>query len=159
MYDRNQCHPGDRMCPSCYTAASVKYVLRGIWSGRAQMTCNSLPCQACFTEYCLNCGQAKGGGRGRGYHPECGRQPSWLGDLEAGVQNDDPRVQRPPPLLMRELKGTPGGDASAEVPAEAGAGTGAQAEEGAQAETEAEAEAEAEMEAVGVWRRRRTVMG
>ena len=56
-----------------------------------------------YAEYCLNCGQTKGGGRGSGYHRECGRQPSWLKELEGvpHIAEDDPRVQQPPPLLKR----------------------------------------------------------
>ena len=60
-------------------------------------------CRSCYAEYCLNCGQTKAGGRGSGYHRECGRQPSWLTALEGvpHLTEDDPRVQQPPPLLRR----------------------------------------------------------
>ena len=68
-----------------------------------EYTCNSFTCRACYTEFCLNCGQVKAGSHSSGYHAGCGRQPSWLQVLEPvpHLSNDDPRVQQPPPLLER----------------------------------------------------------
>jgi len=103
VYDWHQAHPGQRMCPKCQTSCLVMYILKQMRNGRSQFTCNSISCRCCFTEFCLNCGAAKGGGRGSGYHRECGRQPSWLIALEqvSHLSNDDPRVQQPPPLMRR----------------------------------------------------------
>ena len=86
VYDWHQEHPGGRLCPSCFARAEVRYVLRHLRNGRPQFTCNSLTCKVCFTEFCLNCGQEKASDRARGYHDECGQQPSWLRALE-GVRD------------------------------------------------------------------------
>ena len=98
---------GDRLCPVCYARQGVKYILKTTRSGGSQFTCNSISCRvlSCNAEYCLTCGQTKEGGRSSGYHSSCGRQPSWLKELAGvpGLSNDDDRVQRPPPLLRREL--------------------------------------------------------
>lgn len=93
-------HPGARMCPGakCGAVTFPKYVLSHTRSGAPQFTCNSMTCRNCGIEMCLTCGQEKGGGRGSGYHKECGRQPPWLNDSMLNISNDDPRVQRPPPL-------------------------------------------------------------
>ena len=94
---------GDRLCPACFTKQGVKYILKLLRNGRAQFTCNSITCSSCYAEYCLNCGGEKGGGRGSGYHTECGRQPSWLKELEGtpNLAESDPRVKQPPPQLKR----------------------------------------------------------
>ena len=96
---------GQRLCPECHARQAVKYILKQMRNGRSQFTCNSITCHACYAEYCLNCGKSKGGGRSSGYHDECGRQPSWLKELECvpHLAEDDPRVQQPPPLLRRDL--------------------------------------------------------
>ena len=105
IYDwhHEQSNRGRRLCPECFAPQAVKYIKAQMRNGRSQFTCNSLTCRSCFAEYCLNCGQTKGGGRGSGYHRECGRQPSWLTALEGvpHLAEDDPRVQQPPPLLRR----------------------------------------------------------
>ena len=94
---------GDRLCPVCCAKQGVKYILKLLRNGRAQFTCNSITCSSCYAEYCLNCGGEKGGGRGSGYHTECGRQPSWLKELEGtpNLAESDPRVKQPPPQLKR----------------------------------------------------------
>ena len=105
IYDwhQEQSHRGQRLCPECFARQAVKYIHKQLRNGRSQFTCNSLTCRSCYAEYCLNCGETKGGGRGSGYHRECGRQPSWLTALEGvpHLAEDDPRVQQPPPLLRR----------------------------------------------------------
>ena len=105
IYDwhQEQSHRGQRLCPECFARQAVKYIHKQLRNGRSQFTCNSLTCRSCYAEYCLNCGDTKGGGRGSGYHRECGRQPSWLTALEGvpHLAEDDPRVQQPPPLLRR----------------------------------------------------------
>ena len=105
IYDWHQAqsHRGQRLCPECFARQAVKYIQKQLRNGRSQFTCNSLTCRSCYAEYCLNCGKTKGGGRGSGYHHECGRQPSWLTALEGvpHLAEDDPRVQQPPPLLRR----------------------------------------------------------
>ena len=108
FYDWHQEHPGQRMCPSCHAQWDVKYVLKHTRSGRAQFTCNHMTCTNCWTGLCLSCGRVKGGGHSSGYHVACGRQPTWLQALEdeLHLQNDDPRVQRPPPLLHPRLAAT-----------------------------------------------------
>ena len=96
---------GQRLCPECHARQAVRYILKQVRSGRSQFTCNSITCHACYAEYCLNCGKAKGGGPSSCYHVECGRQPSWLKELEGEpyLTEDDPRVQQPPPLMRRDL--------------------------------------------------------
>ena len=113
FYDWHQQHPGERMCPGCYARWDVKYVLKHLRNGRAQFTCNHMTCTNCWAGYCLSCGMKKGGGRGSGYHHACGRQPVWLRTLEDELHlpNDDPRVQRPPPLLQRDLADASGPEA------------------------------------------------
>jgi hypothetical protein len=105
IYDwhQEQSHRGQRLCPECFARQAVKYIHKQLRNGRSQFTCNSLTCRSCYAEYCLNCGETKGGGRGSGYHRECGWQPSWLTALEGvpHLAEDDPRVQQPPPLLRR----------------------------------------------------------
>lgn len=105
IYDwhHEQSNRGRRLCPECFAQQAVKYIQKQMRDGCSQFTCNSLMCHSCGAEYCLNCGQTKGGGRGSGYHLECGRQPSWLKALEGVpyLAEDDPRVQQPPPLLRR----------------------------------------------------------
>ena len=104
-WHHKQSNRGRRLCPECFAQQAVKYIQKQMRDGCSQFTCNSLTCRKCYTEYCLNCGQTKGGGRGSGYHHECGRQPSWLTALEGVpyLAEDDPRVQQPPPLLRRGL--------------------------------------------------------
>ena len=105
IYDwhHEQSNRGRRLCPECFAQQAVKYIQKQMRDGCSQFTCNSLTCHSCWAEYCLNCGQTKGGDRGSGYHRECGRQPSWLTALEGvpHLTEDDPRVQQPPPLLRR----------------------------------------------------------
>ena len=105
IYDWHQAQSnhGQRLCPECFARQAVKYIQKQLRNGRSQFTCNSLTCRSCYAEYCLNCGKSKGGGRGSGYHHECGRQPSWLTALEGvpHLAEDDPRVQQPPPMLRR----------------------------------------------------------
>ena len=49
VYDWHQAHPGQRMCPSCHSAAAVKYILKQLRNGRSQFTCNSFTCRGCYT--------------------------------------------------------------------------------------------------------------
>ena len=152
FYDWHQQHPGERMCPGCFARWDVKYVLKHLRNGRAQFTCNHMTCTNCWAGYCLTCGMTKGGGRSSGYHIACGRQPTWLRALEDELHlpNDDPRVQRPPPLLQRNSA-----PAAAHAPAQTGPDTSAsqhletqfEPEPELALEPEAEAEAEAELEA------------